>query len=154
MSNQQTNASLNPTLVKLTDVFKTFNAGTVNEVRPMQGVNLTITEGSFVIVLGGNGSGKSTLLNAIAGSFPIDNGTIELDGQDVTQWPEHKRAILIGRVFQNPRDCAYRKIGRHDAHRSFKSITSCRHGFIARRGCGDFSRSCKKISVQWKMWLR
>ncbi len=102
MSNPKLNTDLNPKLVKLTDVFKTFNAGTVNEVRPMQGVNLTITEGSFVIVLGGNGSGKSTLLNAIAGSFPIDTGIIELDGQDVTQWPEHKRATLIGRVFQNP----------------------------------------------------
>ena len=102
MNNQQSNANLNPALVQLTDVFKTFNAGTVNEVRPMQGVNLTITEGSFVIVLGGNGSGKSTLLNAIAGSFMIDTGKIALNGEDVTQWPEHKRATLIGRVFQNP----------------------------------------------------
>ena len=89
-------------LVRLTDVYKTFQAGTVNEVRPMRGINLNIEEGSFVIVLGGNGSGKSTLLNAIAGSFPIDAGTIELDGQDVSAWPEHRRARLIGRVFQNP----------------------------------------------------
>jgi len=89
-------------LVRLTNVFKTFNGGTVNEVRPMQGINLEIAEGSFVIVLGGNGSGKSTLLNAVAGSFPIDSGRIELDGHDVSTWPEHRRANLIGRVFQNP----------------------------------------------------
>ncbi|WP_239649883.1 ABC transporter ATP-binding protein [Methylocucumis oryzae] len=68
----------------------------------MKGINLTIAEGSFVIVLGGNGSGKSTLLNALAGSFMVDAGRIELAGYDVTQWPEHKRAALIGRVFQNP----------------------------------------------------
>ncbi|HSN23987.1 MAG TPA: ATP-binding cassette domain-containing protein, partial [Methylomicrobium sp.] len=89
-------------LVRLSDVYKTFHAGTVNEVRPMRGISLDIAEGSFVIVLGGNGSGKSTLLNAIAGCFPIDSGHIELDGQEVSNWPEHRRASLIGRVFQNP----------------------------------------------------
>jgi len=89
-------------LVRLSQVYKTFHAGTVNEVRPMRGINLEIAEGSFVIVLGGNGSGKSTLLNAIAGSFAIDAGRIELDGHEVTRWPEHRRAALIGRVFQNP----------------------------------------------------
>jgi putative ABC transport system ATP-binding protein len=101
----KTEASLltvNRPLVTLSNVYKTFHAGTVNEVRPMQGINLAIEEGSFVIVLGGNGSGKSTLLNALAGSFAIDEGRIELDGQDVSQWPEHRRASLIGRVFQNP----------------------------------------------------
>lgn len=89
-------------LVRLQAASKTFNAGTVNEVRPLRGIELDIAEGSFVIVLGGNGSGKSTLLNAIAGSFLLDSGRIELDGQDVTAWPEHRRAALIGRVFQNP----------------------------------------------------
>jgi putative ABC transport system ATP-binding protein len=89
-------------LVRLRAASKTFNAGTVNEVRPLRGIDLEIGEGSFVIVLGGNGSGKSTLLNAIAGSFLLDSGRIELDGQDVTAWPEHRRAALIGRVFQNP----------------------------------------------------
>ncbi len=89
-------------LVQLTNVFKTFHAGTVNEVSPMRGINIEIEEGAFVILLGGNGSGKSTLLNAIAGSFPIDEGRIELDGLDVTKWSEHRRASLIGRVFQNP----------------------------------------------------
>jgi putative ABC transport system ATP-binding protein len=89
-------------MLRLSGAVKAFNAGTVNEVRPLRGIDLDIAEGSFVMVLGGNGSGKSTLLNAIAGGFPLDAGRIELAGQDVTDWPEHRRAALIGRVFQNP----------------------------------------------------
>lgn len=89
-------------MLALTGIRKTFNPDTVNEVRALQGVDLTIEPGSFVIVLGMNGSGKSTLLNAVAGSFFVDQGTISLAGHDVTKWPEHKRARLIGRVFQNP----------------------------------------------------
>ncbi|HWA87912.1 MAG TPA: ATP-binding cassette domain-containing protein [Opitutus sp.] len=89
-------------MLTITGIRKTFNPGTVNEVRALQGVDLTIEEGSFVIVLGMNGSGKSTLLNAVAGSFFVDTGSIELAGRNVTRWPEHRRAQLIGRVFQNP----------------------------------------------------
>lgn len=89
-------------MLEISGIRKTFNPGTVNEVRALQGVDLTIEPGSFVIVLGMNGSGKSTLLNAVAGSFYVDEGTLTLDGHDVTRWPEHKRAQLIGRVFQNP----------------------------------------------------
>jgi len=87
-------------MLKLKGLRKTFNPGTVNEVRALQGVDLTIEEGAFVVVLGMNGSGKSTLLNAVSGSFYLDEGSIELDGVDVTRWPEHRRARLI--VFQNP----------------------------------------------------
>lgn len=89
-------------MLEISGIRKTFNPGTVNEVRALQGVDLTIEPGSFVIVLGMNGSGKSTLLNAVAGSFYVDEGTLTLDGHNVTRWPEHKRARLIGRVFQNP----------------------------------------------------
>ena len=81
---------------------KTFNAGTANEVRALRNVDLSIAEGSFVIVIGTNGSGKSTLLNAVAGGFLLDAGTLRLDGANITAWPEHRRAALIGRVFQNP----------------------------------------------------
>jgi putative ABC transport system ATP-binding protein len=81
---------------------KTFHAASPNEVRALQGVSLTIDEGSFVVVVGTNGSGKSSLLNAIAGTFRPDWGRIRLNGLDVTRWPEHRRAALIGRVFQNP----------------------------------------------------
>src|SRR6266446_8096499 len=89
-------------MLEIRSISKTFHAGTPNEVRALQSVDLTITEGSFVIVIGTNGSGKSTLLNAVAGAFFVDTGTIRLAGHDVTRWPEHRRATLIGRVFQNP----------------------------------------------------
>lgn len=89
-------------MLEVRHISKTFNPGTQNEVRALQGVDLTIDEGSFVIVIGSNGSGKSTLLNAVAGTFVVDAGTICLAGHDVTHWVEHQRATLVGRVFQNP----------------------------------------------------
>jgi putative ABC transport system ATP-binding protein len=89
-------------MLELKNVCKTFNPGTSNEVNALCGVDLTIDEGSWVIVIGTNGSGKSTLLNAVAGGFPVDTGTIRLADHDVTQWSEHRRAEMIGRVFQNP----------------------------------------------------
>ncbi len=89
-------------MLTLRNIRRTFNPGTVNEVRALRGVSLDLTPGTFLIVVGGNGSGKSTLLNAIAGTFPVDSGSITLGGHDVTRWPEHRRAIHIGRVFQNP----------------------------------------------------
>ena len=81
---------------------KTFNTGTPNEVKALHQINLTIEDGSFVVVIGTNGSGKSTLLNAVAGVFLPDHGEIRLDGRDISNWAEHRRAGLIGRVFQNP----------------------------------------------------
>jgi putative ABC transport system ATP-binding protein len=88
--------------MQVRELQKTFFPGTPNEVRALRGVSLQVEEGSFVIVIGTNGSGKSTLLNAVAGSFPVDRGTIQVGGRDVTHWPEHRRASMIGRVFQNP----------------------------------------------------
>jgi putative tryptophan/tyrosine transport system ATP-binding protein len=89
-------------MLEVQNVQKTFYAGTTNEVRALQGLDFVLDKGSFVIIIGTNGSGKSTLLNAVAGSFFVDDGTIKLAGKNVTRWPEHKRARLIGRVFQNP----------------------------------------------------
>lgn len=89
-------------MLEVANISKTFSPGTPNEVRALQHVSLTIEPGSFVIVIGTNGSGKSTLLNAVAGTFIVDAGTITLAGREVTHWPEHRRAKLIGRVFQNP----------------------------------------------------
>ena len=89
-------------MLEVRDVSKTFFPDTPNEVRALRNVNLTIADGSFVIVIGTNGSGKSTLLNAVAGSFQVDSGSLELAGHDMTKWAEHRRAKLIGRVFQNP----------------------------------------------------
>ena len=89
-------------MLNVSNLRKTFNAGTVNEVCALRGVSLDLPEGAFLVILGGNGSGKSTLLNAVAGSFRLDEGEIHLAGQNVTRWQEHRRARLIGRVFQNP----------------------------------------------------
>ena len=89
-------------MLELKNVSKTFNAGTVNEKVALNGLNLTLNDGDFVTVIGGNGAGKSTMLNAVAGVFPIDQGSICIDGADVTRLPEHKRAKYIGRVFQDP----------------------------------------------------
>lgn len=84
------------------NVWKTFNAGTVNEKKALQGLNLHLKPGDFVTVIGGNGAGKSTMLNSIAGAFIADQGKIIIDGNDVTKDPEYKRAKYIGRVFQDP----------------------------------------------------
>lgn len=89
-------------MLEIKDVFKTFNAGTINEKRALNGVNLKLNAGDFVTIIGGNGAGKSTTLNMIAGVYPIDRGTITIDGVDVSTWPEHKRAQFLGRVFQDP----------------------------------------------------
>lgn len=89
-------------MLQITRISKTFHAGTPNQVRALSDVSLTLPAGSFLIVLGANGSGKSTLLNAIAGTFLVDSGNITLAGHNITRWPEHRRARLIGRVFQDP----------------------------------------------------
>ncbi|MBM6925985.1 ABC transporter ATP-binding protein [Pseudoflavonifractor phocaeensis] len=89
-------------MLEVRELYKTFNPGTINEKRAMNGLSLTLEDGDFVTVIGGNGAGKSTLLNLVAGVFPPDSGTISIDGQDVTRLPEHKRAKYIGRVFQDP----------------------------------------------------
>ncbi|HSP99623.1 MAG TPA: ATP-binding cassette domain-containing protein [Candidatus Dormibacteraeota bacterium] len=89
-------------MLEMRHIAKTFNAGTPNAVYALQDVDLTIDAGAFVMVIGTNGSGKSSLLSAVAGTFLVDTGAIVLDGRDITRWPEHRRASLIGRVFQNP----------------------------------------------------
>ena len=89
-------------MLELTNISKTFFPGTVHEKTALDNLNLTLHEGDFVTVIGGNGAGKSTMLNAIAGTFPVDSGTILIDGKDVTRLPEYKRAALLGRVFQDP----------------------------------------------------
>ena len=89
-------------MLEIESVHQTFHANTVNEVRALRGVGLTVEDESFTAIIGTNGSGKSTLLNAVAGAFMLDGGSIHLSGHDITNWPEHKRAALIGRVFQDP----------------------------------------------------
>lgn len=89
-------------MVEIKGVFKTFNAGTVNEKHALNGIDLKLNEGDFITVIGGNGAGKSTMLNMIAGVYPVDCGQILIDDEDVTKLSEHKRAKYIGRVFQDP----------------------------------------------------
>ena len=89
-------------MLKLEHLYKTFNPGTINQKVALSDLSLHLNPGDFVTVIGGNGAGKSTMLNAIAGVWAVDSGRIILDGQDVTALPEHKRAKLIGRVFQDP----------------------------------------------------
>ncbi|MGI5973559.1 MAG: ABC transporter ATP-binding protein [Oscillospiraceae bacterium] len=89
-------------MLEIKDIWKTFNAGTINEKVALQGVSLTLADGNFVTVIGGNGAGKSTLMNVVAGVYPVDQGTITIGGTDVTRLPEHRRAPYIGRVFQDP----------------------------------------------------
>lgn len=90
-------------MLEVKNIWKTFNVGTVNQKTALHNVSLKLEEGDFVTVIGGNGAGKSTLLNAIAGTWYVDQGTISIDGVDVTKMPEHKRAQFLGRVFQDPR---------------------------------------------------
>ena len=89
-------------MLEIQNIYKTFNAGTVNEKTALNGVSLTLDDGDFVTVIGGNGAGKSTLLNAVAGVWQVDEGSVTIDGTNVTRLPEHKRAKFIGRVFQDP----------------------------------------------------
>lgn len=89
-------------MLKVNNIAKTFNPGTINEKKALDGVSLHLNPGDFVTIIGGNGAGKSTLMNAITGVWPVDNGSIILDGTNVTGMPEYKRAKYIGRVFQDP----------------------------------------------------
>ena len=89
-------------MLEMKNIINVFNPGTVNEKIALNNFSLTLEDGDFVTVIGGNGAGKSTMMNAIAGVWPVDDGTILIDGQDVTKLPEHKRAKYLGRVFQDP----------------------------------------------------
>ena len=89
-------------MLDIINVHKTFNAGTINEKKALNGVNLHLNDGDFCTVIGGNGAGKSTTLNAVAGVWPIDEGAILVDGINITGEPEFKRAAYLGRVFQDP----------------------------------------------------
>ncbi len=89
-------------MLKVNEIYKVFNPGTVNEKVALRNINLQLEEGDFVTLIGGNGAGKSTLLNCVAGVYPVDKGSIIIDNTDVTKYSEHKRALMLGRVFQDP----------------------------------------------------
>ncbi len=89
-------------MLNITEVYKTFNTGTINEKKALRGVSLHVHPQDFITIIGGNGAGKSTVLNMIAGVYAIDSGSIVLDGKDISRQPEYKRAEFLGRVFQDP----------------------------------------------------
>ena len=89
-------------MLELKDISKTFAKGTVNEHAALKNINLSLKKGEFVTIVGSNGAGKSTLFNMICGTYMQDTGTITLDGSDISFMPEHKRAKMVGRVFQDP----------------------------------------------------
>ena len=89
-------------MISLLNITKYFHKGSINEVLALEDVSLNVRTGDFTTIIGSNGAGKSTLLNCLAGSYPVDDGSIFIDGEDVTSWPEHRRAGNISRVFQNP----------------------------------------------------
>ena len=89
-------------MLKISNISKTFNPGTINEKKALSDLSLHLAKGDFVTILGSNGAGKSTLFNAIAGTFPVDRGTITLDGKNITSLPDYKRSKFIGRMFQDP----------------------------------------------------
>ena len=89
-------------MIQLSSVTKYFHKNSINEVLALKNINLNIQRGDFITVIGSNGAGKSTLLNCLAGAFPLETGTITIDGKDITRWQEHRRAGFVGRVFQDP----------------------------------------------------
>ena len=89
-------------MLEIRHISKTFNPGTINEKKALVDVSFTLNDGDFCTVIGGNGAGKSTIMNAVSGVWPVDSGSIWIDGVDVTTLPEHKRAAYLGRVFQDP----------------------------------------------------
>ena len=89
-------------MLEIKDIYKTFNKDTIVEKKALNGISFNINDGDFITVIGSNGAGKSTLLNAIAGTWPLDSGSIKIDNEEVSYLPDFKRAAYIGRVFQDP----------------------------------------------------
>ena len=115
-------------MLTITNVKKSFNKGTVNEKKALNGINLHLAPGDFVTIIGGNGAGKSTMLNMIAGVYPIDSGKIEIDGVNISREPEYKRAKYIGRVFQDPmRGTAANPEDSAGASKRMKRTSTVRH---------------------------
>ncbi|MCC8141225.1 MAG: ATP-binding cassette domain-containing protein [Lachnospiraceae bacterium] len=148
-------------MLEIRNVSKTFNPGTVNEKIALKGISLTLEDGDFVTVIGGNGAGKSTMLNAVAGVWPVDSGQIIIDGNDVTRLPEHRRAIYLGRVFQDPMTGTAATMGidenlalarRRGQRRSFRSGIKHSereeyHDLVATLGLGLEDRMTSKVGL-------
>lgn len=142
-------------MLRIENISKTFNAGTVNEKKALDHISLNLSDGDFATIVGSNGAGKSTLFNAIAGSFITDEGYIELDGTDITFMPEHRRSQFIGRLFQDPLmgTAPHMTIEENLSVAYLRaSSTSAQHGFWTRLA-QDFTRVSRKEKEEFRQKL-
>lgn len=140
-------------MLKIENIRKVFNPGTINEKVALDGVNLTLEEGEFVTVIGGNGAGKSTTLNAVAGVWPVDSGKIYIGGEDVTKLSEHRRAQYLGRVFQDPMtvrlpQCPLRKIWQ--LQQDVENPGDC-DGELPKRNARNTAKCFPPCILDWKI---
>lgn len=136
-------------MLEIKNISKVFNAGTVNEKKALNGLNLTLKEGDFVTVIGGNGAGKSTMLNSVAGVYPVDGGQIFIDGKDVTRLPEYKRAKYLGRVFQDPMTgtAATMQIDENLALASRRGLARTLKAGISSKERDEYKRMLKQLNL-------
>ena len=135
-------------MLKLTNVKKTFNAGTVNEKVALSDVTLTVENGEFATIIGSNGAGKSTLFNCIAGSFYVDEGSVELDDRDITYVPDYKRATEIGRLFQDPmRGTAPHMTIEENMALAYLRTTTSRNAYFSRINAADKKKFREQLAL-------
>lgn len=133
-------------MLELHGITKTFNPGTVNEKKALTGVDLLMKDGDFATIIGSNGAGKSTMFNCIAGSFYPDTGCVLMDGMDITFVPEHRRAVYIGRLFQDP-------LMGTAPHMTIEENLAIAYLRASRHEHAIFSRISKKEKQQFREWL-
>ena len=139
-------------MLEISHVTKVFFPGTVNEKLALEDINLTVNDGDVICVIGSNGSGKSTLFNMIAGTFPVTSGTIKLQGKDITNSPEYKRAFMIGRIFQDPTKGTSANMSVQDNMNlaSFKGMKGLKFGLTKERKA-QFREMLKQIGLEDRM---
>ena len=135
-------------MLNIQSISKTFNPGTVNAKQALSGLSLHLDHGDFVTIIGSNGAGKSTLFNAIAGSFYVDDGFIELDGEDITYMPEHKRSLMVGRLFQDPlKGTAPHMTIEENMALAYLRTTTSRNAYFSRINAADKKKFREQLAL-------
>ena len=136
-------------MIKLSNIIKYFHKGSVNEILAIDDISLTVKEGDFITIIGSNGAGKSTLLNCLAGTYPIESGSIEIGNQHITNWPEFKRTKLIARVFQDPLlgTCAHASIEQNLALANKRGLKRGLGFGVKSRDRGFFKEELKQLGL-------
>ena len=136
-------------MIKLSNIIKYFHKGSVNEILAIDDISLTVQEGDFITIIGSNGAGKSTLLNCLAGTYPIESGSIEIGNQNITNWPEFKRAKLIARVFQDPLlgTCAHASIEQNLALANKRGLKRGLSFGVKSKDRGFFKEELKQLGL-------